>query len=157
MDIGTKSFQPQQMIPTRYTREGKNVSPELHWHGVPGDARQLVVVCDDPDAPQDEPWVHWVMYDVAPSEHEVPEGVEQRERPERPSGARQGENSWGDIGYGGPQPPRGHGTHHYRFHVYAADIEPGRLPAKLDKKELLDRLKGHICDEAEIVGLYERS
>jgi hypothetical protein len=154
--IESNSFQPDQRIPTRHTRAGSDVSPELHWSDVPDEARQLVLVCDDPDAPRQQPWVHWVMYDIAPSEHELPEGVSKRRRTDRPAGAHQGPNSWGDVGYAGPQPPRGNGTHHYRFHLYAVDIEPGRLPEDLDKEDLLDRIDGHVCDEAELVGTYER-
>ena len=85
----------------------------------------------------------------------VPEGAKELASP---AGARQGTNSWKSgrtVGYRGPAPPKGHGSHHYHFHLYALDA-PLSMEAKADKKKLLAAMKGHVLAEGEVVGVYER-
>jgi len=110
---------------------------------------------DDPDAPRDEPWVHWVIYKIPPSAKGLPEAVPATESLDDPPDALQGNNTWPAIGYRGPAPPKGHGTHHYHFKLYALDVE---LDAKagLGKAELLKAIKGHTLATAELIGTYER-
>ncbi|MBV8487273.1 MAG: YbhB/YbcL family Raf kinase inhibitor-like protein, partial [Planctomycetaceae bacterium] len=117
--------------------------------------QELAIIVDDPDAPTPQPWVHWVLYKIPATESALPEGTHAKPAPGFPAGALQGKNSWGSIGYRGPEPPRGHGVHHYHFKIYALD---GALnvTAGLDKPGLLRAMKGHILEEAELVGTYER-
>jgi Raf kinase inhibitor-like YbhB/YbcL family protein len=142
------------VIPKKYTGEGPDVSPELRWSGVPEGTRELALVCDDPDAPRAQPWVHWVLYSLPPDVQSLPEGVAKRDRIE-PAPARQGGNDFGKVGYGGPMPPRGHGPHRYFFHLYALghklDLAPG-----LDKDKLLAAIADHVLDEGQLMGKYER-
>ena len=124
---------------------------------MPGGARQLALICDDPNAPRPEPWVHWVIYNLGPELAGLPEGVERTETPRQVAGARQGRNTWpsDNVGYRGPMPPPGHGVHHYHFKLYALDA-PLNLQAGADKAALLAAMKGHILAETEVVGTYER-
>jgi Raf kinase inhibitor-like YbhB/YbcL family protein len=155
MTVTSSAFPAGGQIPARYTEDGKDVSPPLVFEGVPSGTRELALVCDDPDAPSRDPWVHWVIYNISPQTGELPEGVSTTEKPPAPDGALQGRNSWKKVGYRGPAPPRGHGTHHYHFKVYALDAEVARRPG-LDKAELLAAAKGHVLAEGELVGTYER-
>ncbi|MBN1846604.1 MAG: YbhB/YbcL family Raf kinase inhibitor-like protein [Sedimentisphaerales bacterium] len=157
MDITSTAFGPGQAIPSKYTGEGADVSPELHWDNLPNGTKQLALICDDPDAPGSQPWVHWVIYRIPSVLDHLPEGVGRSPRPAKPAGALQGKNSWpsDNIGYRGPMPPVGHGTHHYRFRLYALDGELNLEPG-LDKPQLLEAMAGHILAEAELVGTYER-
>ena len=110
-------------------------------------AYEFALVCDDPDAPRPEPWVHWVVYKIPADRTGLPEGDTE--------GALEGRNDFGRAGYGGPMPPKGHGVHHYHFKVYALGIEL-EAAVGLTKDQLLEVIKGHVLDEGELVGTYER-
>lgn len=155
----TDAFRAGEAIPKKYTGEGADVSPPLDWRDVPPKTKELALICDDPDAPSPEPWVHWVIYKIPATAKGLPEGVPSKPRLGSPLGALQGQNSWTDgrtTGYRGPMPPPGHGVHHYHYKLYALDtaldVEPG-----LDKDALLKAMSGHILAEGELVGTYERS
>jgi Raf kinase inhibitor-like YbhB/YbcL family protein len=155
LTIQSPAFGNNQVIPKRFAGDGEDVSPQLTWSGVPESAKELALICDDPDAPTPEPWVHWVIYKVPASATGLPENVAKNEKPTSPAGALQGRNSSGRIGYGGPAPPRGHGVHHYHFKLYALDAAID-AKAGLDKKQLLSAMKGHIIAQGELVGTYQR-
>jgi len=153
--LSSSAFQQDQLIPRQYTGEGDDISPALTWTAPPDGTRELALIVDDPDAPTDEPWVHWVLYRLPPSATGLSERVAPALR-SGPSGAVQGANSWPKgIGYRGPMPPREHGVHHYHFRLYAIDSEL-KLEPGLDKNSLLAAMEGHILGVAELVGTYER-
>jgi Raf kinase inhibitor-like YbhB/YbcL family protein len=153
MIITSKAFAANQPIPRIHTGDGQDQSPELAWSGVPSEAVELALICDDPDAPRPEPWVHWVIYKIPVSAAGLKANIEAASAPKEPAGALQGKNSWNTIGYRGPMPPPGHGPHHYRFRLYALDTRLS-LPAARTKDQLAAAMKGHILAEAEIVGTY---
>jgi len=157
MEITSTAFRDGQAIPKRYTGEGEDISPELHWTNLPDGTKELALICDDPDAPRAEPWVHWVIYKISSLLDHLPEGIARSPRPSQPAGALQGRNSWpsDNIGYLGPMPPPGHGIHHYHFRLYALDVELN-TERELSKESLLELMEGHVLAEAEIVGTYER-
>lgn len=157
--VTSTAFTQGHPIPKKYTGEGADISPPLAWSGIPDGTKELVLICDDPDAPTDEPWVHWMIYKLPADAKGLPEGVLRKSRLKEPHGAVQGKTSWPDgdnnIGYRGPMPPRGHGVHHYYFKLYALDApitaEPG-----LDKKALVEKMNDHILAEGVLMGTYQR-
>lgn len=151
MRLASGRFAEGGPIPRAHTREGADFSPPLSWSGVPGDTQSLALVCDDPDAPMGT-WVHWVLYDMPPDLDGLPEGVPGDA--ELPSGARQGTNDFGELGYGGPMPPPGK-PHHYVFTLYALDVKLG-LPAGASKSDLESAMRGHIRAKARLTGTYKR-
>ena len=153
--IQSPAFANNEPIPQQFTGDGRDVSPQLTWTGLPDGAKELVLIVDDPDAPTPEPWVHWVIYKIPASLTGLEEGVPKTEKPSQPAGALQGRNSWNNIGYGGPAPPPGHGVHHYHHKLYALDA-PLNVSAGLDKKGLLKAMEGHLIAQAELIGTYER-
>ena len=155
IQVTSDAFDRGGLIPLKYTGEGENVSPPLALCGVPDEAKQLALICDDPDAPTPRPWVHWVIYNIKPDARTLPEGVARTRQPGEPAGAAQGKNSFTNIGYGGPMPPRGHGPHHYHFRVYALDTKLDLQPG-LDKARLLEAMEGHVIAEGALVGTYQR-
>ena len=157
MQIQSPAFSNGERIPVEYTKDGADKSVPLQWSDAPHSTQQFALICDDPDAPMDEPFVHWVIYNIPPDVNQLPEDLPRREQPGQPDGAAQGVNNFpsDNIGYGGPQPPKGHGTHHYHFKLYALDTALN-LPPKADKKSLLQAMEGHILDQAELIGTYER-
>lgn len=150
-EIKSPAFENGNVIPEKYTCDGENVSPPLKWHDVPAETKSLVLICDDPDAPL-MTWVHWLIYCIPPSKNGLEENIPRKEVLEW--GGKQGKNSWGKIGYGGPCPP-GKKQHRYFFRLYALNEELN-LPAGLKKKELLKRIERHVIGKAEIMGKYGR-
>ena len=157
IELTSTAFAQGQPIPKEYTGEGADVSPPISWSGLPEGTPELVLICDDPDAPTAEPWVHWVIYKIPVAMAGLPEGIERRARLKQPAGVLQGKNSWPsqNVGYRGPMPPPGHGTHRYFFRLYALEarlvISPG-----VDKKSLLEEIKDHVLEEGQLMGTYQR-
>lgn len=158
IQITSSALVQEHAIPKKYTGEGTDVSPPLSWSDLPEGTRELALICDDPDAPTSEPWVHWVIYKIPATVQGLPEGVLRKPHPKEVAGAIQGKNSWPDgenIGYRGPMPPPGHGVHHYYFKLYALDA-PLEAEAGLDKKALIEKIEGHVLAEVVLMGTYER-
>lgn len=158
LTVTSSAFQSGQPIPRQHTEDGTNRSPPLAWSGAPAGTQEFAVICDDPDAPTPEPWVHWVIYGIPSEVSVLPEGIPSAQRISSPVLAVQGKNSWPrgqTLGYRGPAPPSGHGVHHYHFQVYALDARLKREPG-LTKDQLLDAMQGHVLAVGELVGTYSR-
>ena len=156
--LSSSAFQPGERIPKKYTGEGEDVSPPLQWKNVPDGTKEFALICDDPDAPSSQPWVHWVIYGIPAEVSELPESIPGREELSEPIRAKQGTNSWPSgrtIGYRGPMPPPGDGIHHYHFHLYALD-RPLELEPGAGKQSLLQAIKGHVIAEGKLIGTYSR-
>jgi hypothetical protein len=153
--ISSPAFAGNEKIPLRYSGDGEDISPPLVWGNVPKGTAELALICDDPDAPTAQPFVHWVIYGLSPELKGLPEAVPTQAELTEPVKARQGENSWGNTGYGGPAPPRHRGVHHYRFTLYALSKRLD-LPAGADKERLLKAAEGSVPAKTTLTGLYER-
>jgi len=151
LQIASSAFSDGDRIPSEFTADGPDRSPQLTWSSVPDETMSLVLICDDPDAPMGT-WVHWVYYNVPAEMTELPEGV--APQPEPPAGGIQGKNDFGRIGYGGPSPPPGK-PHRYFFKLYALDavldLGPGATKAEVERA-----MDNHILDSGETVGTYQR-
>lgn len=152
MDIKSSSFGHGEMIPAGHTCDGRNISPQLSWSGVPADTVSFALVSDDPDAPAGT-WVHWVVFDIPANVNNLPEYVSRQE--EITGLGKNGRNSYRRFGYDGPCPPGGSGIHRYYFKLYALDamlkLKPGAT-----KEDLLKAMKGHVLAEAQLMGKYKR-
>jgi Raf kinase inhibitor-like YbhB/YbcL family protein len=153
--VKSQAFQEGQTIPHRYTGEGEDVSPPLQWSRVPAGTREFAILCEDPDAPTPEPWVHWLAYNISPSTTMLPEGLPPKAKIDVPVRLEQGRNSFGKLGYNGPMPPVGHGLHRYIFTVYALDTELAIVPGT-EKKNFVNAIRNHVLGEGRITGTYER-
>jgi Raf kinase inhibitor-like YbhB/YbcL family protein len=151
IQLTSSAFKHGDRIPVRHTCEGADASPPLQWSGGPVERRSLALVCDDPDAPRGN-WVHWVLYNLPGQTLELTEGMPST--PELPSGARQGRNDSGDIGYSGPCPPPGK-PHRYYFRLYALDVLL-TLPYGVSKAELEEAMADHILAQGTLMGTYQR-
>ena len=151
MEIISAAFQNGETIPTQYTCSGQDISPALNWSGVPEGTQSFALIVDDPDAPGGT-FTHWVIFNIPADTIELGEAIPTSS--ELPSGALQGRNSFGRIGYDGPCPPPGT-PHHYHFVLYAL----GRaldLPAGASNVQVLNAMQDHILAQAELVGIYKR-
>jgi len=154
LTLTSKAFSNQGSIPAQYTCEGKNVSPPLNWSGVPGDAKSLALVVDDPDAPDPAApktiWTHWVLYNLPAKDGTLPEGVQAADLPQ---GTREGTNDWKRTGYGGPCPPIG--RHRYYFRLFALDLVLPDL-GQPTRTKLLASMEGHVAGSHELTGTYQK-
>ena len=155
LTLRSTAFADGDEIPARYTCEGDDIAPPLEWTGVPENTRSLVLIVDDPDAPDPQAprmtWVHWVLYNMSPDTGSLPEGAAATELP---PGAEQGLNDWHKTGYGGPCPPIG--RHRYFHKLYALDTSLS-LPAGPTKAMVESAMQGHIIEQAALVGTYRKS
>jgi Raf kinase inhibitor-like YbhB/YbcL family protein len=155
LNITSTAFGNGSAIPVQYTCQGKDMSPPLNWAGVPAQAQSLVLIVDDPDAPDPKApkmtWVHWVLYNIPPDAAGLGEDVESEALP---AGTKEGLNDWKRTGYGGPCPPIG--RHRYFHKLYALDtlLEGLERPTKAQVEAAI---KGHVIAQAELVGTYQKS
>jgi len=152
LTITSTAFAHHGAIPKHYTCDGPDTSPPLAWSGVPANAKSLVLIVDDPDAPDpaapQRTWVHWLLYNLPAASPGLAEGVTTL-----PAGTLEGINDWNRTGYGGPCPPIG--RHRYFFKLYALDVVLPNLNQP-NKAALEKAMQGHILTQAELIGLYQR-
>lgn len=151
--LRSPAFADHAQIPKRHTCEGEDISPPLEWSGTPEGAKSLVLIVDDPDAPDPAhpktTWVHWVLYNLPPDVGGLPEGLS------RPPGASvAGINDWRRHDYGGPCPPIG--RHRYFFKLYALDCMIDRLPSG-SKDQVEAAMRGHALASAQLIGTYQKT
>lgn len=151
LTLSSSAFDPSDPIPRRYTCDGAGVSPPLAWSGVPERAASLVLVVEDPDAPRGT-LVHWLLYNLPPTAGTLPEGVTAQQLP---AGSHQGENSRGEAGYTPPCPPSA--RHRYVFRLSALDRTPEPLSGTLAKEAVESAMPGHVLEQAELIGTYQRA
>jgi Raf kinase inhibitor-like YbhB/YbcL family protein len=152
--LSSPAFSPGGAIPALLTCEDRDLSPALEWRGLPEATKSLVLIVDDPDAPDPKAprttWVHWVLYNIPPRAHGLPEGVAAKDLP---PGTREGLNDWKRTGYNGPCPPIG--RHRYFHKLYALDTQlPDLGPAT--KAEVEKAMEGHVLARAELMGTYQK-
>jgi hypothetical protein len=150
MQLTSPAFEQEGKIPSKHTCDGENVNPPLEIADVPDGAKSLVLIMDDPDVPrnlrEDGMWDHWVVFNIPADVRQVKEG-------EEPPGTH-GVGTGGNEDYYGPCPPDR--EHRYFFKLYALDAELD-LPAKASKAQVEEAMKGHILEQTELMGKYERT
>lgn len=144
-------FEQQKPIPVKYTCKGEDLSPPLQFKEIPQQAKSLVLLVDDPDAPSGT-FDHWIVWNIPPSIHELSEGA--KELFDREFQVKQGINGFQQKKYRGPCPPPGK-IHHYYFKLYALDTLLD-LNEGASKSDVEQAMKGHIVEEAELIGTYQR-
>ncbi len=155
LTLTSSAFAHNEMIPVQFTCDNQDISPALAWSGIPDGTKSLVLIVDDPDAPDPEApkmtWVHWVLYNIPPQVSGLAEGIPAAQLP---TGTLEGINDWKRTGYGGPCPPIG--IHRYFHKLYALDTVLPDLKQPT-KTQLEQAMQGHILDHVELVGRYKRN
>lgn len=146
LTLGSTSFSFDSSIPSQFTCDGSDISPELSWENTNNKTKSYVLIVDDPDAPAGI-WVHWVIFNIPANVTHLAEGSA------LPAGAVSGKNSWGTTGYRGPCPPSG--THRYIFRMYALDSELN-LTSSATKQDVMKAMHNHILTKGEYIGLYSK-
>jgi Raf kinase inhibitor-like YbhB/YbcL family protein len=149
LGVSCTAFRDGEAIPRKYTADGENVSPPLRWSGGPTGTKEFVVIVEDPDADNDMPAMHWMVYRMPASVRELPEGASASD-----GQLVQGRNHTGQTGYAGPNPPKGN-RHRYFFQVFALD-QSLDLPAGATRAELGKSLERGAIAKGELIGTYQR-
>lgn len=145
-----------QPIPKQHSADGENTSPAFAWTGAPATTKSFALICDDPDVPMPQPFVHWVIYNIPGTATGLPANIPidpAAAMPAEIAGATQGPSGFRRPIYRGPAPPPGK-VHNYHFTVFALDV--AGLPAGLTKAQLVEAMAGHIVGQGELVATYER-
>jgi Raf kinase inhibitor-like YbhB/YbcL family protein len=147
IELHSSSFSDDDLIPHRHGRDGDNVSPHLEWSGVPSGAAELVLLCEDPDAPTGT-FMHWLVTGIDPASHGMDPG-------QVPKNGSAWPNDFGELGWGGPQPPVGYPAHRYLFHLFALS-EPVSLPAEPTAGDVHDAVRDITLASGVLVGIFAR-
>lgn len=142
MKLTSKDFKQNEIMDSKYTCDGKNISPHLKWEGAPASTKSFAISCNDPDAPAGD-WIHWYVINIPAKTTELPQGG--------PVPGIEVENDFRKKNYGGPCPPSG--THRYFFRVFALKVD--KLEG-VTKKNFREKVKEQMIESAEMVGLYKR-
>lgn len=151
LDLSSPAFSQGSTIPAKYTCAGEDISPPLEWGSIPDGAESVALICVDPDAPSGM-FTHWVVYNIPPGEDGLAEGISSEAK--LPSGAMQGLNDFGNVGYGGPCPPPGP-AHHYYFRIYAVNTVLD-LPPGASRGEVMESIRNNTLGSSELMGLFAR-
>jgi Raf kinase inhibitor-like YbhB/YbcL family protein len=150
MVLISPAFAEGSEIPREFSRLGENLFPPLKWNGAPSDVRSYVLVVEDPDAPSGT-FHHCGVFNIPPDWDGLPKSVDTQ-----PGNApRFAENDFGNIRYDGPQPPKGHGIHHYHFRLAALDVPNLTVPASAGVEAMWREAKKHTLSQAELIGTFE--
>ena len=155
MEISSAVFRDRERIPIQYVMRGaggKNISIPLTWENVPLDTKSFVLSIVDPH-PVAQNWVHWLVINIPKGVMSIEEGASKKRMPQ---GSMELKNSFGDIGYGGPQPPRGTGDHPYVVTLYALNVEKMDLGVNTSLAAFKKAIEGKIVESASITGMYGR-
>ena len=149
--LTSPAFAEGQTIPVKHTRDGENLSPPLQWTGAPDGTKSFILIVEDPDAPSGT-FRHWAIYNIPADRDGLPQSVDTGlER-----AVRYGRNDFGNGRYDGPEPPKGHGVHHYHFRLGALDVANIEVPVDTGVEEIWRKAAKHLIGEAELTGIYER-
>ena len=155
LTLHSSAFSQQGTIPSRYTCEGKDISPPLSWSDVPEGTQSLALIVDDPDAPDPQAprmtWIHWVLYNLPPTTRALPEGMSIEALP---AGTKEGQNDWKRTGYGGPCPPVGRHRYFHKLYALNTVLPDLQKPTKL---QLQKAMAGHVLAQAQLIGTYKKA
>jgi Raf kinase inhibitor-like YbhB/YbcL family protein len=152
LTVTSPAFAANQRIPQQFSRDGGNMSPPLEWRDEPPGTRSYALIVEDPDAPSGM-FRHWAAYDIPADVHRLTEGAGSRDQG---VALQVAVNDFGNARYDGPQPPPGHGAHHYHFRLFALDVPSLDVPPGSDIEEVLEAAEDHALAEADYVGTFER-
>ncbi|MCF8039371.1 MAG: YbhB/YbcL family Raf kinase inhibitor-like protein [Desulfohalobiaceae bacterium] len=155
MQLQSKAFEDNEQIPVKYCMPGaggKNVSIPLHWADPPPETKSYALTMIDPH-PVANNWIHWMVIDISRDFLSLEEGASGTNMPQ---GSKELTNSFGKVGYGGPQPPAGTGEHPYVCTVYALNVKSLDLAKDASLSDFQKAIEGKVLEKAECTGVFEQ-
>jgi Raf kinase inhibitor-like YbhB/YbcL family protein len=150
MTLISPAFAEGERMPEKYTRLGENLMPPLKWQGTPADAKSFALIMEDPDAPSGI-FRHCGVFNIPKDWNELSQSADTA-----PGGApRFSRNDFGNTRYDGPQPPKGHGTHHYQFRIAALNVSNLTVPDTAGAEAMWNEARRHILSEASLTGTFD--
>ena len=156
LDLSSPAFADGAMLPPRFTADGEGVSPPLIWGAVPEGTQSLALIVEDPDAPSLQPLVHAIVWNIPPTEQRLTEGAIRADGAGGPDGRDVGRNSYFIEGWLPPDPPTGHGAHHYAFQLFALSGEAGDPGSTPGRGALVKAMAGRVLAAGLLTGTYSR-
>ena len=155
IELSSPAFANGARLPPRFTADGDGVSPPLLWGALPDRAESLALIVEDPDAPAAQPLVHAIVWGISPEERRLAEGAIRPDGSGSPDGTDVGRNSYFFEGWLPPDPPTGHGEHHYAFQLFAlaGAADPGDTPGRA---ALVQAMAGRVLAAGLLTGTYSR-
>ncbi len=149
--LESPAFRSGGEIPRKYARDGENVSPPLVWKDAPAETESFALIVEDPDAPSGT-FRHWAIHNIGANRDGLPEG---RTSSAKTESLGYGVNDFGNSHYDGPQPPKGHGVHHYHFRLLALDVLSLDVGENAPIDEIWAKAQPHVLADTELVGTFE--
>lgn len=150
--ISSPAFKHGEAIPKKYACDQQDISPKIKWSNLPEGTKSITLLMEDPDAPKVH-WVHWLLYNLPPEANHLPQNTTPENIPYKK--AKHGNNNFRQLKYGGPCPPKGDGSHRYRFKIFALDTVLD-LEKGANIKKVLEVMKGHVIGKGQLIGTFER-
>jgi Raf kinase inhibitor-like YbhB/YbcL family protein len=154
LQVWSNAFEDQQPIPREYSAYFDNHSPQISWSEPPKEAQSIAILCEDPDAPREKAFVHWMVANLPTDKANLNAKVPNEASPPMLMGGIQGVNDAGSVGYFGPRPPAGHGVHHYHFYVFALDTRLDLNPG-FTHDEFVEAIRDRVIAQGSVVCTYE--
>ncbi len=154
MRLMSSAFEDGQQLPLRYTKDGDNLSPPLHWNDLPRETRELALFFENVTPKTKEPFLQWLVYGIPAELDGLPEGFKHKREPGAPVDLRQGRNAIGNVGYDGPLGSVGRAVH-FRFRLCALD-QPLDLAPGADQGAVTSAISGHLLEQAELNVVHQR-
>lgn len=156
-ELVSTAFEDGKVMPSKYARAGvtggQNISVPLEWNNAPEGTKSFALACVDRH-PIANNWVHWLVINIPKDTHRIPEAASGTSK--MPAGSKELNNTFGDRGYGGPQPPKGSGPHKYEFTLYALSVDGFNLELQTSLSRFLKAIEGKVLGEAKTIGIFER-
>src|SRR4051812_39027735 len=156
LDLSSPAFADGAMLPPRFTADGEGVSPPLIWGPAPEGTQSLALIVEDPDAPSPQPLVHAIVWNIPPDAQRLAEGEVHADGAGGPDGRDVGRNSYFAEGWLPPDPPTGHGPHHYAFQLFALSGEAGEPGETPGRAALVKAMAGRVLAAGLLTGIYSR-
>ena len=155
-DVSNQSRMNKQQEYQGFGCDGANISPALRWKDIPSGTKSFAITVHDPDAPRKGGWWHWLVFNIPRDTRALEADAGNPASGLMPKQAVQSRTDFGKPGYGGPCPPKGHGTHHYPFTLYALDVDKLSLDQNATPVEVDSMIRKHMLGSSTITGLYSR-
>lgn len=147
--IVSSAFKDKDFIPPWYSRSEGDSSPPIGWTKPPAKTVSLALIVKCTDDETGNVYCHWVMYNIPPKASTI-YGKLPRNNVSH-DGTLQGVNSFGGVGWGGPESIALEQELHFKLYALNSKLD---LPGGASHFDVEDAMGGHILEETELTGRF---